>query len=79
MKMKTTRLHRFLCAAVLGAAATLAVTATAHAQDVKARTARFGHGLDGVDGEPLLTTDSFSERDAKRLAELQKQYQVEAK
>lgn len=35
--------------------------------------------LDGVDGEPLLTTDSFSERDAKRLAELQKQYQVEAK
>lgn len=45
MKMKTTRLHRFLCATILGAAATLAVTTTAYAQDVKARTARFGHGL----------------------------------
>src|SRR5690606_7385032 len=31
--------------------------------------------LDGADGEPLLTTDGFSERNAKRLAELQEKYQ----
>lgn len=33
--------------------------------------------LDGADGEPLLTTGGFSERDAKRLADLQSQFQPE--
>ena len=41
--MKTTRLHRFLCATILGAATAFAFSA--HAQDVNARTAPFGHGL----------------------------------
>lgn len=42
--MKTMKpLHRILCAAALAAAT--AFTASAQAQDVKARTARFGHGM----------------------------------
>jgi len=33
--------------------------------------------LDGPDGEPVLSTRDFGERDARRLEELKRQYNIE--